>query len=192
MRKVLGRAISAATSLGALGWLLIIHGIPGFIDDTHEWTRWLGEVSEPLLLAIGIVGVLIGPLALTSDWWWPKVAARRWRSSTGEPPVPAVASSGEVAAFKGLAPLIGDLRDALRPDTDPTSRFAKDLDIGFRMALRGKEDDLLAHLDALQVPSPYGKSHKSVWYRYLIRLHLLSEDGDLDGARSLRVEDFDQ
>ena len=194
MRKVFGSLVSSAVGIAGLVAKLLAQffGIPGHIDDALTWVDWLTAVPEAPFWFMVSVLIVSGPAIASSGWWWPKVSARHWRSPTGEPPAPAVASSGEVATFKHLAPLIGDLRDALKPDTDLASRFARDLDMVSRVALPGKWDDLLAHLDALQVPYPDGESRKSVWYRYLIRLHVLSEDGDLDGARSLRVEDYDR
>ena len=173
------------------GWKVVdlLWGIPGRLDDSEVWQKWIEQLNaSDTIYPIGVVGgILLG----TSEWWWPRVSTwvKRIRTSQdmkGVEVTRAVLSTSNDAAhierFKELKSVITRHRKALSPIRIPMS--FPFLSVERQFEIRADREELVAHLDALKIPYPSSDAGRSEWFHYLVQLESSCQTGDLQEARS--------
>ena len=182
--------------------LLLLHGLPGFIDDSATWHSWIENVSLPwVVYPVGIIG---GLLLGTSEWWWPWTSTCvKWIRAKHEAPqeLETVAPGfKDLEQFRSCLPHIQRCRKLIRPYTGRLGT----LEIGLRIFDGGSDkfaeiatelEYLSVQLSALGIWSPdiWGEEGKDsldkvhsrlrAWSAHLARLEAKIYQDDLNGAR---------
>ena len=171
--------------------MLLVVGIPGHIDDTNVWVRWLHAIfSSPftVLLLVFIGFIITGPLLWTSRWWYPKVRSRFKRNDKEQDVVVSSHTAQESAIrldssdqqFKALYPVIKRQADDRHLPFGLVNRVLKqssDFDIDHvKMTTR---------LNQLGIPYPQPDTSEQDWYYFLVLLVTLAQDGKVGEARAL-------
>ena len=148
----------------------VVFGIPGYVDDGEQWSRWLklpSAVSAGNVLT-GLI-VLAAILALTVEIWWPRLP---W--------------SKRKVNLKRLRPTVLKCRrlidhpvsayDLLWNRNRPATRHAE---------LMAELDYLSRHLTSLDIRCPDPTADSGTWSTYLTQLEVAISYNDLEGARKL-------
>ena len=174
-----------------------LHGLPGSIDDSSAWKAVVAKVS--LSTAVYAFGMIGGLLLATSEWWWPHVSRLTNRTKPNQetqelgPNIlpglstnTAAAVLAQIEKFKELEPLIARHREAFKPIRFPFPiTFITNTG---QLNFKADHEELIAHLDALKIPSPLSDAGRVTWFRYLVHLEATCQTGDLQEARSLYEE----
>ena len=177
--------------------LLLILGLPGFIDDSITWLSWIEYISLPLVIyPIGIVGgILLG----TSEWWWHRVVSMfKGRSRLGTSCSISQADS-DLGQFRACLPHLERCRELVKPFASPLGSLNMGLEYlstgGDKfIELIGELGYLARRLNALGIryPDLYGVKDESdshfrvrlrIWSMYLAELAVMIRHDDLAGAR---------
>ena len=208
MRWLLRAAIVAQI----IGWVdiaLFFIGLPGYIDDTKTWARWVALVVSPPILAVAICFAISGPLLWTSGWWFPRLPRRKRRLTAPLTAMPVLNQPDEdLVRFRECLPQLELCQELVGQYASPLGG----LNMGImklhylftgdtRMIKLIRELDYLTRsLNALGIrcPSVYGGNDESdsdfrvrlrIWNMHLAELAVMIPHDDLVRARQLEPPD---
>ena len=196
----------AAIVLQIIGWVdiaLLFIGLPGSIDDTRTWARWVALVVSPPILAVAIFFVISGPLLWTSGWWWPRLL--QWRRPTQMSPAVLAQPSGDLERFRECLPQVERCQELVSLYAGPLGGYytwivsLRCLSVEDNIAiltLTKQLDYLTRSLYPLGIrcPAVYGdkdelpnnfRARMRKWNTHLANLTIMIGHDDLAGARRL-------
>ena len=196
----------AAIGAQIIGWLdiaLFVLGIPGHIDDTTTYVRWIALLVENSMVLVVAIGFAIsGPLLWTSSWWLPRIPGRK--RGQIEPLTIAPISSqidNDLVCFTECLPHVQRCRELIRPYAGTGGQFKiavqvlGDRDVFAEIAT--ELEYVAKQLSALGIWSPniwgeegndsLDKVHSRLrdWSFHLARLEAKIHQTDLEGMRNL-------
>ena len=185
--------------------LLLLHGLPGFIDDSTTWLSWIKDMSLPwIVYPVGIVGAL---LFGTSEWWWPWLSTWVKRIKANNETIQELETAlttttpgfEDLEQFRSCLPHVQRCRELIRPYAGTGGQFKIAVQVlGARdvFAEIATELEYLAkQLSTLGIWSPniWGEegndsldrvhSRLRDWSFHLARLEARIHQDDLEGAR---------
>ena len=118
-RRIISALLALFLSLWkfpVLQFILLLLGIPGLIDDTSTWFKWMNEIELPHYAYF--IGMFVAASFGTAEWWFPRVArvfcAQKANAAhTALPIDEATQDQGE--RFKALVPNLQRLANFCRP-----------------------------------------------------------------------------
>ena len=179
--------------------LVLIHGLPGFIDDSITWLSWIEDMDlRWVIYPIGIVG---GLLLGTSEWWWPLVFSSAKKRSQEDTNCSKSPTDSDLEQFRACLPHLERCRELVKPFASPLGSLNMGLEYlstgGDKfIELIGELGYLARRLNALGIryPDLYGAKDESdshfrvrlrIWSMYLAELAVMIRQDDLAGARLL-------
>ena len=197
------RATVVAQIIGWLDIALFVIGIPGHIDDTTTWARWIALLVETPVLVVAIGFVVSGPLLWTSSWWLPRLLGRK-RGQTEPLAIVPISSQidSDLESFRACLPYIVQCRKLVQPIAGPLGSMNMGLQIlndgGSKVIeLMHELRYLTRQLETLGIRHPIksepdnesgipGAFSPGIWSMYLTELEVMIRHDDLAGARLLQ------
>ena len=197
----LRRAAIVLQIIGGVDIALFFIGLPGHIDDTRTWARWVALVVSPPILAVAIFFVISGPLLWTSGWWFPRLLRHKRRLTAPLTALPVLNQPNEdLASFSACLPHVQRSRKLIQAYTGTLGTF----EIGLLVFQSGsaKLGEIATELEYLtqkfstfgiQCPDIWGEegndsfdkvhSRLRAWSSHLAWLEAKIHQGDIKGAR---------